>query len=271
MPVGAATVAIGAFSAISGRSDAKKARELQAQQIKLGRDQLDFAKKRYDETQTLYGETRQKLVDQANVGVNADLEGVTNQAVADVAQSFEKSQQEADRNLARYGINPNSGRAIAAKQGQGIAKAAAEVGLINLNRKEEKRYADETTWDRRALVGQMGSNELANSQASIDRAGQSLSTALGNAASNLSQSASAAYQTAGQFAGMGLTAYLNKPAATKTAGTNPVTPTFMYPAGSANGPVAQTAQPINVQPNSPFLSGLTAANTTTYPNLVARH
>lgn len=206
MPVGVSvgSLALGALNFGAGRKDAKKAMELQAQQIKLGRDQLDFAKKRYDETQTLYGETRQKLVDSANEGVTADLDGVTNRAVADVAQSFDKAQSEADRNLARYGVNPNSGRAIAAKQGQGVAKAAAEVGMINLNRKEEQRYADETTWDRRALVGQMGSNELAGAQAGIDRAGQTLSTAMGNAANNLSNSATSAYQTAGQLAGIGI-------------------------------------------------------------------
>lgn len=269
-PLAIASFGMSAVSAIAGINDSREAQSLMRKQLALQRESLEFAKTRYNEAQSLYGETRQKLVDSANEGVQADLQGVTDRASADVAQSFEKSQEEADRNLSRYGINPNSGRAIAAKQGIGVAKAAAESGLINASRRDEKRYADETTWNRLALVGQMGANEINAANSGVNSAFNSSINAYGDASNTVQNSANSAFQTAGQFAGMGLTAYLDKPAATKTTGTNPVTPTFMYPAGSANGPVAQTAQPINVQPNSPFLSGLTVANTTTYPNLVAR-
>lgn len=203
-PLAIAAFGASALSAIGGRSDAKKARKLMKEQLALQRESLAFSKQRYNEAQALYGETRRKLVDAANEGVQADLQGVTDRASADVAQSFQKSQDEADRNLARYGINPNSSRAMAARQGMGVAKAAAEAGLINTSRRDEKRYADDTTWNRRAFVGQMGSNEINASAGAVGNSYQNVSNAYGDASSQMRQSANAAYQTAGQFAGMGL-------------------------------------------------------------------
>lgn len=273
-PLAVASFGMSAISAIQGRSDAKAARKLMKQQLQLQREQLQFAQKRYNEAQALYGETRRKLVDAANEGVKADLQGVTDRASADVAQSFQKSQEETDRNLARMGINPNSGRAMAARAGTGVAKAAAESGLINTSRRDEKRYADDTTWNRRAFVGQMGSNEITAASGQVGNAYQSASNAYGDASSTMQQSANSAYQTAGQFAGMGLSMLSPmKPAA--TSATNPATPTYMYPAGSPNGPVAN--QPVNfgnvIQGATSvpsYLLNQPAANGLSYPNLVAR-
>lgn len=93
---------------------------------------------------------------------------------------------------------------MAARAGSGVAKAAAESGLINASRRDEKRYADDTTWNRRAFVGQMGSSEINASAGAVGNSFQRASNAYGNAASDMQQSANAGYQTAGQFAGMGL-------------------------------------------------------------------
>lgn len=270
-PLAVAAFGVSAISAISARSDAKKARKLQQQMIALQREQLEFAKTRYNEAQALYGETRRKLVDSANEGVKADLQGVTDRASADVAQSFQKSQEETDRNLARMGINPNSGRAMAAKAGTGVAKAAAESGLINTSRRNEKRYADDTTWNRRTFVGQMGSSEINAAAGGVGSASNALSGAMGDMASGYQQSANSAFQTAGQFAGMGLSML----SPTKPAGTNPSSPTYMYPAGSPNGPQVNApvdyASVINNATSVPsYLMTKPASSGVTYPNLVAR-
>lgn len=272
-PFAIASFGMSAVSAIAGINDSREAQSLMRKQLALQRESLEFAKTRYNEAQSLYGETRQKLVDSANEGVQADLQGVTDRAAADVSQSFQKSQEEADRNLSRYGINPNSGRAIAAKQGIGVAKAAAESGLINASRRDEKRYADDTTWNRRAFVGQMGANEINAANAGVNSAFNSSINAYGDASNTMQNSANSAFQTAGQFAGMGLT--MMKPAVSQPSGTNPSTPTFMYPAGTASGP--SPSQPVNygnvIQGATsvpPYLVAQPAANGLTYNNFVAR-
>jgi len=220
-PLAIAAFGVSALSAIGGRSDAKRARKLQQEQLALQRESLAFSRQRYNEAQALYGETRRKLVDAANEGVQADLQGVTDRASADVAQSFQKSQDEADRNLARYGINPNSGRAIAAKQGMGVAKAAAEAGLINTSRRDEKRYADDTTWNRRNDVARLGVQELQFDANNVNSATQGLSNAYSNQAGLYQQSANAAYGLAGNLAGMGLYGYMNRGETPKEATGQP--------------------------------------------------
>lgn len=203
MPVGA-SLGLGAASFIGGKSDAKKARALQQQQLALQAEQLAFAKKRYAKNEKLYGETKQLLVDAANEGVTADLQGVTDRASADVSQAFEKSRGETDRNLARMGINPNSGRAMAVREGNSVAKAAAESGMINKSRRDEKRYAEDTTWNRRESVSRLGVQESQFDANMVNNSTQNMAQSYGNAADQAQQSASAGYNTAGQFAGMGL-------------------------------------------------------------------
>lgn len=209
------------ISGLIGSSDARKARKVQQEAIALQRDQLNFARQRYADNESLYGQTKRDLVDMANEGVKADLQGVTDRASADVAQSFQKSQDEADRNLARYGINPNSGRAIAAKQGMGVAKAAAEAGLINTSRRDEKRYADDTTWNRRNDVARLGVQELQFDANNVNSATQGLSNAYSNQAGLYQQSANAAYGLAGNLAGMGLYGYMNRKETPKEATGQP--------------------------------------------------
>jgi hypothetical protein len=235
------------LSAAIGSRDAKKARKIQQEAIALQRAQLKFAKQRYADNEALYGQTKRDLVDMANEGVKADLQGVTDRASGDVAQAFQKSQDEADRNLARYGINPNSGRAIAAKQGMDVAKAAAEAGLINTSRRDEKRYADETTWNRRNDVARLGVQELQFDANNVNSATQGLSNAYTNQAGMYQQSANAAYGLAGNLAGMGLYGYMNK---TKP-GSNPSQPTYMLKSSVNTAPASRPL----IQ-SSPYTAGI---------------
>lgn len=203
MPVGA-SIGLGVAGMAMGRSDAKKSRALMEQQLQLQREQLAFSKRRYDENQAMYGGLKQTLVDGANEGVNADLQGVTDRASADVAQSFDKAQGEAARGLSRYGINPNSGRAIALQTGLGMGKAATEANAINKSRREESRYAADTTWNRRFDVTRMGVGELSGAANDVSAAYSGLSNTYGAGADRASASAASNYGMAGQFAGLGL-------------------------------------------------------------------
>lgn len=271
MPVGA-SIGLGVASFVGGKSDAKKARALQQQQLALQAEQLAFAKQRYAKNEALYGETKQKLVDAANEGVTADLQGVTDRASADVSQAFEKSRGETDRNLARMGINPNSGRAMAVREGDSVAKAAAESGMINKSRRDEKRYAEDTTWNRREAVSRLGVQESQFDFSGVNNANSSLAQSYGNAAAQARQSASAGYATAGQFAGMGLSMLSPTKA---PAGSNPSSPTYMYPAGSPNGPAVNQpvnfANVINSATSVPsYLMTQPASSGLSYPNLVER-
>lgn len=220
MPVGAVAAGLGAASLFSSRSSAKDANRLMEQQLALQREQLDFSKKRYEENQAMYGGLKQGLVDAANDGVDADLQGVTDRASADVAQSFDKAQGEAARGLSRYGINPNSGRAIALKTGLGLGKAATEANAINKSRREESRYAADTTWNRRFAVTNLGVNEMNGNANAISSAYDGISRTYGAGADRAYGAAGDAMGTAGQFAGIGLSRAADywKPAATGAKG-----------------------------------------------------
>lgn len=221
MPVGAVAAGLGAASILSSRSSQKDANRLMEQQLALQREQLAFAKERYNTNQAMYGGLKQQLVDAANDGVTADLQGVTDRASADVAQSFDKAQGEAARGLSRYGINPNSGRAIALRTGLGVGKAATEANAINKARREEDRYAKDTTWNRRFAVTNLGVNEMNGNANAVSAAYDGISRTYSAGADRAYGASSDAMGAAGQFAGIGLSRaadYWKRPAATGTGG-----------------------------------------------------
>lgn len=234
-----------------GRSDAKKALKLQEQMLKLQRDQLTFAQERYTKNEELYGQTRRDLVDMANEGVKADLQGVTDRASADVARSFDKSRQETDRNLARYGINPNSGRAMAVRSGDGITKAAVEAGLINTARRDEQRYADTETWNRRNAVARLGAQELQFDASNVSNAGAQLAAGYGQMADGYRQSSQAAYGLAGNIAGIGLSYYLSNPKPAPSA--TPATSNMLFMRSAQNPTPAAYGLSTSY---SPYLNGI---------------
>lgn len=241
-----------AISAIVGHSDAKKARKVQEQAIALQREQLAFAKQRYADNEALYGQTKRDLVDMANEGVKADLQGVTDRASADVAQSFQKQAEATNRNLSRYGINPNSGRAMAAHNNDALNQAVAEAGLVNSARRNEQRYADETTWNRRNDVAKMGVQEGQFDFSGVNNATQGLSGAINNQANLYQQSANSAYNVAGSLAGMGLAGMLNKP--TTTTGSGNINLSGMTSSTPNYTNYASASSPYNLSMQDNFLS-----------------
>jgi len=64
-------------------------------------------------------------------------------AMADVTQQFDNTQQQAQRQLSRMGVNPSSGRSLALTNQLGIAKAAALAGSANKARQDLDKEANE--------------------------------------------------------------------------------------------------------------------------------
>lgn len=240
-----AAVAIGGASLLGGLAGSKSSRKSAKEALQLQREQLAFQKQRYAEYKALYGNTEKLLVDGAEKGVVADLNGVTNRASTDVATQFANAEDTRLRNAARMGINPNSGRADAIATQTGIARSLAASGNITANREAERRNAEQQTWNRRDSVTRLGVNQMNNAAAGMDNAANGMATTLNN------QSATQAAQAGQMFSAAGtLAAGLIKPAAPTMAPA--VTPTMpvgtTYNPGTVNLTMPSTAIP-GIDPN----------------------
>lgn len=71
--------------------------------------------------------------DPRTIGTNADAR--SSEAVGDVRQQFAMQRQADGRRLASMGVNPNSGRAMAAASSAGSAEALAAAGAANMGRR----------------------------------------------------------------------------------------------------------------------------------------
>jgi hypothetical protein len=68
---------------------------------------------------------------------------VSDRAAADVSSKFDATQQEAQRQLSRRGVNPASGRQLALTNQLGLAKASAMAAASNKARQDLDNTADE--------------------------------------------------------------------------------------------------------------------------------
>lgn len=203
MPAGAAIVGVGAYSAYQGGKQAKDAQRMNEQAIAMERERLAFDRERYDDWQASYGGLQGMMIEDAERGVRADLDGVTGRASADVIQAFDRARQMEARNQQRYGvINPTSGRFNAGQRGIGLAQAAAHVGAVGQSREAERRWADDATYQRRqnAMAIGQGLNPAGDVRSSMG----SVAGAYGNQAAMHNQTAGALYGNAGQMFGYGL-------------------------------------------------------------------
>lgn len=235
MPYAVAAAVIGAAGSIYGSNkSAKAAKEANA----IAREQLAFSKQRYNDYQALYGDLNKQLVADAHKGVQADLGGVTNRAAADVSQRFAGAQETLDRNNARLGINPNSGRAQAAMRQVGLSEATAAAGLISNARETERKGAEQATWERRSVVGRMGVNALSGAASGVEEASRALQNstlAVGKAqADQATAIAGGVGSVVGAVGGM------------------------KAPSGGGGGPVQPSLNTVNAMPaaSSPVFSGV---------------
>lgn len=230
MPVGAAVAVVGIVGGLSGKKSAKKDRRAE---LALQRETLDFNKQRYSDFKSLYGDLEQQLVAGAKEGVKADLAGVSDRAAADVAVQFQNAEGERLRNQQRLGINPNSGRAEAGARQLSLARAVTEAGNVTVNREQERRSAEEQTWNRRWQVGNLGVQQM--NGAAHDMAGsmQTMAAGYGRSADQKMQQAGQMFSMAGQAAGMGMAGAFKGGGGQNTT----TTPTLSAPDAGGNAPL----------------------------------
>ena len=98
-------------------------------QTELGQQQIGFQQAQISDSLQAMGErapVRSQFYQQAAEGV--DIDGMVNRASADAMHSFANSQQQLGRNMARMGVNPNSGRFAALSNQNSLNQAKAVAG-----------------------------------------------------------------------------------------------------------------------------------------------
>lgn len=127
------------------------------QQLGLSQEQLGMAKQQqmigndqYLRYLNAYEPLENAILDDVWQGPQTEL--AAGRASADVAASFAKSNDVMQRDMARYGINPNSGRFAEMLSGQGLDRSRTEVHARNKARQD----AEDEHWAKRITAVDMG-------------------------------------------------------------------------------------------------------------------
>lgn len=185
-------VGVGVVSTIGGMFGSNKAAKAQREATRVEREKLEFNKQRYDDYNAQYGDLIDRVVADADKGVDPDLGRVTSEANADTATAFVNAKQALDNQNQRMGINPNSGRAESNDRQFALNQAVATAGNVTNARNKERQFADETTWNRRYGVYQQGNAMLNGAAASVENSMSNLSNSYANSAANQSNMANQA-------------------------------------------------------------------------------
>ena len=243
-----AAVAVGGLSLAGGIMGGRSAKKSQKQAIALQQQTLAFNKQRYADAQNLYGDTIRKMVDGAEAGVKADLQGVSDRAAGDIAAATAGAQEAAMRTQQRMGINPNSGRADSMLRQTNLAAALAKAGSVTTARENERRTAEQQTWNRRRDVSGLGISQMNSTAGDVNNATSSLAGTYSNMAQQQQQQANALISGGGQMLG-GALGGLKFPAPTPSAPTGtPMAnlPSYQASTGlNAPSPVIQSAPMVN--------------------------
>jgi len=216
-----AFLVLGGLSLAAGFAGSKSAKKDRRAALAMQRESLDFAKQRYNDYKTLYGDLEKQLVTDAKAGVKADIPGVTTRAVGDVAGQFQGAQQGLARQMGRYGINPGSAQFIAATGDLGLKKATATATLVNQNREAERKRAEDQTWARRRDVTGLGVSQMTGAANSVSGAMGDIANTYSQSASDKMAQANAAFGGAGTMIGLGLGQRTGAPAKTPSGDAIP--------------------------------------------------
>lgn len=244
-----AAVAVGGLSLAGGIMGGRSAKKSQKQAIALQQQTLAFNKQRYADAQNLYGDTIRKMVDGAEAGVKADLQGVSDRAAGDIAAATAGAQEAAMRTQQRMGINPNSGRADSMLRQTNLAAALAKAGSVTNARENERRTAEQQTWNRRRDVSGLGISQMNSTAGDVNNATSSLAGTYSNIAQQQQQQANALISGGGQLlggalGGLKLPSSQGSAASTGTPATN--LPSYQASTGlNAPSPVIQSVPMVN--------------------------
>jgi hypothetical protein len=112
---------------------------LQQEYLRFG---LDSARTAYDQSQAdrswalgrrnaLSGMQDRMVMDAQNYNTDGYQNQLAGQAMTDVQQAYARANAQSNRNMARLGVNPNSGAWAAADRGQAMSLAAAQANAAN--------------------------------------------------------------------------------------------------------------------------------------------
>lgn len=200
------------------------------QQIAAQQQQMQQAKEYYDYNVTTFRPLEQGLVrDAESFNTEAYRSQMAQRAAADVQQAFQGAQGQSNREMARRGINPNSGAAISNMNANALRLASASAGAQTSARSqaEQMGYARrlEVTGLGRGLAGaanaayggatSAGSAGLNTSMApggqymqGMGQAGQTYGGILSNQTSQFNTGLNAEGEVTGALVGAGTTAAL---------------------------------------------------------------
>jgi hypothetical protein len=181
---------VGAVTVVGGLVSGSKAAKQQKAEMGLRREALDFSKQRYNEANSLYGDSINGLVSLANQDIKPDLGGVTSRALADVTTQFGNSQEIIERNNARMGVNPNSGVMQSQMRRASLSEALAKAGVTTAAREQERLNVDNKHWNRLNTVATLGVNQMNGTAAGIGQATGDLANSYGRNADYLNNAAS---------------------------------------------------------------------------------
>jgi len=145
------------------------------QQMRLGDAAEARSQEQYDYWKQSFQPLEQKIIaDATNFNTDAERERMAGQAGADVEQAFGNQRAQNQRELARYGLNPNSSTALRAASTMGDQEALAKAGAMNQSRLQSKAMGMAMAADAanmgRGLAGQ--SNSAAALALQAGQAGQ---------------------------------------------------------------------------------------------------
>ena len=218
---GPAGAAIGGISGFMSDDGSSKADDYSNSSLSLQQAELRMAQDRVADYNKAYKPIEDAYLKTVKDGVTADYEGVTNNAIGDVNSQFEGAEAARLRQMARTGVNPNSGRADALGRSLSLSRGLALAGSINKSRQQETDRADNLTFARQQDAVNTGVNKLNSAQANATSASTALSQTYANKATQAQTDAS---NSASSWANLGSTVYkawdqYNKKPATTTIGT----------------------------------------------------
>ena len=212
MPIWAAAIG-GAVSLFSGSKASKQAkkeaaaqREMQQQQIALGREQLQFGMSQYNDWRgkfdPLYDDVKALAYEQRNPNFG--------QLQADIGATMDASRGAERRTMARYGMNPTDGGWGAGERQYGIARATSVADAANRLRMSEadKRFSRIAGLSSMLNpMANMGQSNISGGYGATGNAMGGAAATHGNNSANYANQAGQAFGNAGYAIGSGLTAW----------------------------------------------------------------
>lgn len=168
------------------------AEQVVADQLSISQQNQAQAVDQWNRFQTLFAPVENQMVkDAMTIDTPAEQERAAGDAGTQVVKSYDAAQKQNSRNLASMGINPNSGRALAANSTVGAMKAADEASAMN-NARQIVRDKGITLRAGAANFGRNMPNTAANSYGLTLNAGN-------NAMSNQNSTMATSNANAGQM------------------------------------------------------------------------